>query len=134
MKSFLLGVVTGIILTIATLFVYGLISQKSEVNEVVNEEVNDPIKYLENPVSYENKKVTSFKVLQVFEHAALALEASDKIGDHVMYGGNTVLILGEDYYSDQIITVKNPMRIGTFDYTTNSGMPMTVPVINGEMK
>ena len=86
-------------------------------------------------MSYENKKETSFKVLQVLSsNAALAKEASDKIGNDVMYLGNTVLILGANYYSDQIVTVKNPQRVGTYSYTTNGGMPMTVPVIDGEME
>lgn len=92
---------------------------------------NDPIQYLEKPVSYENKKETSFQVLQVLGNAALATEASDEIGGNVMYLGNTVLVLGENYYSDQIVTVKNPQRVGTYSYTTNSGMPKTVPVIDG---
>ena len=51
-----------------------------------------------------------------------------------MYIGNTVLVLGKDFYSDQIVTVKNPQRIGTYSYTNNGGMPMTVPVIEGEIK
>ena len=46
--------------------------------------------------------------------------------------GNTVVILGENFYSDQIVTIKNPQRVGTYSYTTKRGMPITVPVINGE--
>lgn len=125
-KSFFLGVVTGIVLTFVGLFVIGLVNQNSSDN--------DPIQYLEQPVSYENKSETSFKVFQVLGNAALATEASDKIGKDVMYLGNTVLILGENFYSDQIITIKNPQRVGTYNYTTNSGMPKTVPVIDGEME
>lgn len=49
-----------------------------------------------------------------------------------MYYGNTVLIL--EYYSDQIVTVKNPQRVGTYSYTTNGGMPKTVPVIDGQIE
>jgi len=126
MKSFLLGVVTGAVLTFAVLFVIGLVNQNSADN--------DPVQYLEKPVSYENKKETSFKVLQVLGNAALATEASDKIGGDVMYLGNTVLVLGENYYSDQIVTVRNPVILGTYSYTANNGMPKTVPVIDGEMK
>ena len=100
----------------------------------LNGDYDESIQYLEKPMSYENKKETSFKVLQVLGNAALATEASDKIGGDVMYYGNTVLILGENYYSDQIVTVKNPQRVGTYSYTTNGGMPKTVPVIDGEMK
>ena len=95
---------------------------------------NDPVQYLEKPVSYESKEETSFKVLQVLDEGALAREASDIIGGDVMYFGNIVLVIGQNYYSDQIITVRSPMRVGTFSYTTNGGMPKTVPVINGEMK
>ena len=125
-KSFFMGVVTGIVLTFVGLFAYGLLKQNSVSN--------DAIQYLEKPVSYENKKTTSVKVFQVLGKAALASEASDKIGDDVMYIGNTVLVLGKDFYSDQIVTVKNPQRIGTYSYTNNGGMPMTVPVIDGEIK
>lgn len=125
-KSFFWGVLTGAVLTVVVLFIIGLVIQKTGAN--------DPVQYLEKPLSYENKKEASFKVLQVLGNAALATEASDKIGGDVMYYGNTVLILGENYYSDQIVTVKNPQRVGTYSYTTNGGMPKTVPVIDGEMK
>ena len=125
-KSFFLGVVTGIVLTLATLFVIAIINKNSADN--------DSVQYLEQPVSYENKKETSFKVLQVLGNAALATEASDKIGSDVIYFGNTVLVLGENFYSDQIVTVKNPQRVGTYSYTNKGGMPMTVPVIKGEME
>ena len=121
---YIAGVVTGVIMTVGVLFVIGLANQNSTDN--------DPIQYLEQPVSYENKKETSFKVLQVLGNAALAIEASDKIGSDVMYCGNMVLVLGKNFYSDQIVKVKNPQRVGTYSYTTNGGMPKTVPVINGE--
>lgn len=123
-KSFFWGVLTGIVLTFVGLFVIGLVNQNS----------TDPIQYLKQPVSYENKKETSVKVFQVLGNAALANEASDWIGDDVMYHGNTVLILGDNFYSDQVVTINNPQRIGTYSYTTNSGMPMTVPVVEGNMK
>lgn len=126
LKSFLLGVVTGIVLTFAGLMAIGYVSQ--------NAANNDPVQYLEQPVSYENKKVASFQVLQVLGNAALANEASQKIGGKVVYYGNTVLILGENFYSDQVVTVKNPQRVGTYSYTNNAGMPKTVPVIDGEME
>ena len=125
-KSFFWGVLTGAVLTFAVLIVIGLVNKNSADN--------DPIQYLEKPVSYENKTETSFEVFQVLGNAALAREESDRIGDDVMYLGNTVVILGENFYSDQIVTVKNPRRVGTYSYTNNGGMPMTVPVIDGDMK
>ncbi len=117
-KSFFLGFATGVILTFVSLFIIGLASQNSAENA---------IQYLEKPVSYENKSVTSFKVLQVLGNAALATEASDRF----YYDGITVLILGKDFYSDQIVTVYNPQRVGTYSYTTKSGKSKIVPVING---
>ena len=123
-KSFFLGVITGIVLTFVSLLVIGLVTQNSEDN--------DPVQYLEKPVSYENKKETSFKVFQVLDNAALAIEISNKA--LMWYDGNTVVLLGEDFYSDQVVTVKNPQRVGTYSYTNKAGMPMTVPIIEGEMK
>ena len=123
-KSFFLGVITGIVLTFVSLLVIGLVTQNSEDN--------DPVQYLEKPVSYENKKETSFKVFQVLDNAALAIEISDKA--LMWYDGNTVVLLGVDFYSDQVVTVKNPQRVGTYSYTNRGGMPMTVPVIKGEME
>ena len=123
-KSFFWGVLTGVVLTFVVLFVIALVNQNS----------SDPIQYLEQPVSYENKAESSFKVFQVLGNAALAREASDRIGGDVMYLGNTVVILGENFYSDQVITINKPQRVGTYSYTNNGGMPMTVPVIDGDMK
>lgn len=122
-KSFFLGVVTGIVLTFAVLFVIALVNRNSKGT--------DPIQYLEQPVSYEEKAKTSFKVFQVLGNTALATEESNRIGGDVMYLGNTVMILGDNFYSDQVVTIKNPQRVGTYSYTNNGGMPMTVPVIDG---
>ena len=120
-KSFFLGILTGAILTFAVLFVIALVNRNSEAADL--------IQYLEQPVSYENKSVTSFKVFQVLGNAALANEISNK--EYKWYHGNTVMILGENFYSDQVVTIKNPQRVGTYSYTNNGGMPMTVPVIEG---
>ena len=123
-KSFFIGMLSGVVLTIVALFVIGFVRQKN--NE------DDAVQRLEKPVSYENKKKTSFKVFQVIgEDAALAKEISDKELD--MYLGNTVVLIGKDFYSDQVITIKNPQRTGTYSYTNNGGMPMTVPIIEGEI-
>ena len=91
-----------------------------------------PIRYLDAPVSYENKQKTSFEVTHVLKNAALAREESNRIGDRVSYYGTTVLLLGDDFYNDQVVTVKNPQRIGL--YTYRDGLSKTVPVIVGEMK
>ena len=96
-KSFFFGVVTGIVLTFAVLFVIALVNRNSGET--------DQIQYLEQPVSYENKSVTSFKVFQVLGNAALANEISNK--EYKWYHGNTVMILGENFYSDQVVTSCN---------------------------
>lgn len=123
-KSFFIGMLSGVVLTIVALVVIAFVRQKNNEDDVIQR--------LEKPVSYENKKITSFKVFQVIgEDAALAKEISDKELD--MYLGNTVVLIGKDFYSDQVITIKNPKRIGTYSYTNNGGMPKTVPIIEGEI-
>lgn len=122
-KSFFLGILTGAVLTFICLFVIGLVIQSS--NGTIQ------IEYLEKPMSYENKQKTSFKVFQVLGNAALARESSDMYSDN--YYGKTVVVLGKDFYDDQVVNIKNPQRVGTYNYTNNGGMPMTVPVIQGSM-
>lgn len=124
-KSFFLGVVTGVVLTFVVLIVIGLVNEKSDANF--------PAQYLEKPVSYENKKETSFKVFQVLGNAALATEISTE-GLIPLFIGKTVVLLGKDYYNNEVITVKNPQRIGTYSYTSKDDKQMTVPVIQGEME
>lgn len=126
MKSFLLGGLAGAVLTLVVLYAIGLANQNSPEN--------DSVQYLEKPLNYENKEEASFRIFQVLGNAALALEASGKIGDDVMYHGNTVVILGENFYNDQKVTVRNPLRVGTYSYTANGGRYMTVPVIDGEIE
>ena len=128
-KSFFIGLASGIVLTLVALFVIGVIIQ--------NYETNVPVQRLDNPVCYENKTETSFKVFQVFSNGALAKEISDEkeiSGEEMKwYLGNTVVVLGKNYYDDQILTVKNPQRVGTYSYINKDGMSMTVPVIDGEI-
>lgn len=123
--TFFLGILTGVILTFVVSWIIATAKQGSKT---------DSIQYLEQPVSYEDKTETTFEVFQVFEDSALATEASGKIGKDVTYFGNTVLLLGNDFYNDQIVTVKNPQRIGSYSYNNNVGTTMKVPVISGTMK
>lgn len=123
-KSFFLGAATGIVLTIAVLLVVELVNRNSADDE--------PIQYLENPETYENKNETSFQVFQVIGDAALAREISSE--EFGLYLGTTVLLLGENYYSDQVVKMENPQIIGTYSYTNKGGRPMTVPVLEGTME
>lgn len=58
-------------------------------------------------------------------------EISNK--EYKWYNGNTVIIFGKNNYSDQVVIVKNPQRVGTYSYTNKGGMSMTVPVIDGNI-
>ena len=121
-KSFFLGIVTGIILILAILLIVYAVTKASD---------DESIQYLEKPVSYENKIETSFKVFQVLEDAALANEVSYK-GSNI-YRGNIVVILGENYYTNQVITIKNPLMLGTYSYISIDDTPLTVPIIDGDI-
>lgn len=123
-KSIFLGIIIGIVLTFSTLYLIGLGNQNSEDN--------DPTIHTEKGKSYENKKETSFKVFQVLSDAALMREVSDKVRE--WYFGKTVLIRGEDFYNDQVVTVKNPRIVGIYRYTTVKYLDMNVPIIEGEME
>lgn len=123
-KSFFIGMLSGVVLTIVALVVIAFVSKKASED--------DAVQRLEKPVSYENKKITSFKVFQVLgEDAALAMESSNK--EYELFYGNTVVLVGKDFYSDQVVTMRNPQRTGTYSYMNNSGIPMTVPIIEGEI-
>ena len=114
-KSFFSGIVTGIVITIVGFWGLSAINMNKTDNEsVINQVDEDPIQYFEQVESYENKKEASFQVFQVLGNAALAIEASDKVGDDVMYLGTTVLILGENFYNHQIVKMKNPQIIGVY--------------------
>ena len=99
----------------------------------------EKIEYFDNPISYENKKSTSFKVFQVTPYGALANEISNTT--YKYYSGTTVLIKNGKFYNDQVIDVKNPIQVGTFSYqtkenqvlgTTVGGDYITVPIIDLE--
>ena len=134
-KSFFLGTLTGAAVAFAGLVVIGL---------AYNKKPADGIQYLESPVSYENKSEAEFEVLQVLDHAALAHEREIEI--RIFEGtyctdtlkqeklGKTVLLLGDGFYSDQTVKVKNPQRTGTFSYENKGGKAMAVPVITGEVE
>jgi hypothetical protein len=88
------------------------------------------IKQFENPISYENKKETTFKVFQVIstESAALAIERDDIFDKS--YNGKVVLIVGDGpFYDSKIVKVKMPMMVGTFTYLSKGGSDKTVPII-----
>lgn len=118
-KSFFIGFLVGAVTMFVAVWLIGTAMNKKAGNS--------PVDFLEVPVSYENKTEAKFQVIQVLgSDAALANEASD--GGR-MYLGNTVLLLGSDFYDDQVVTVHNPQRVGSYSYNTRNDIPKTVPVI-----
>lgn len=116
-----IGFIIGAVVTFVAFVAIGVAMNKSTAGPV-------GIEYLQSPTSYENKTETSFRVFQVVDGAALATEKSEEDDD--MYLGTTVMLLGENFYNDQVVTVKKPQRIGTYSYTTLTDRPKTVPVID----
>ncbi|MBS7363986.1 MAG: TonB family protein [Paludibacteraceae bacterium] len=98
-----------------------------QITPTVHAQISKNIRYLETPTVYEGKDITSFKVFQVFDECALARESENKYSDS--YYGKTVLILGDLFYDEQIVTIKNPILVGIYKYDTNGGISKTVPVI-----
>lgn len=128
-KSFILGGVVGVVLTIVGLFVFAIVNEDSTDD--------DPVQYFEKPVNYEDKKETSFKVFQAWGKVALASEISDK--ENKWYYGNTVLLQNGQFYDDQVVELENPKQVGTYSYQTKEreifgitlgGGMKTVPVID----
>jgi hypothetical protein len=94
---------------------------------VAQARVQNRINYLPVAQRYEGKRSTSFEVFQALEGGALASEISDKILR--IYGGKTVLILGDNFYEGQVIKIKKPMQLGIYKYETKKGDIKTVPVV-----
>lgn len=117
-EIFFVGVMVGVILTFVGLMVFRLFDTED----------GDPVRYLDEPVSYEGKEETSFKVFQVLNDGALAAEISCKHDNCDEYNGKTVFIRGKDFYDGQFVNVKNPRRVGTYRYFT-----MTMPIIEGQL-
>lgn len=128
-KSFLIGLLAGVILTAAYYELKDRTggTEETPVTSETSEENNDPISRFEKPESYENKEKTSFKVTHVFDDAALACEISNK--EFETYSSKTVLLFGKGFYDGQIIEVVNPLVVGTYRYSDNPFETKTVPVI-----
>lgn len=115
-KSFFLGFIVGAFVSILGLYLWSNVKDNDE-----------SIRYFEKPLSYENRSEATFHVFQVLGSAALAEEVSS--GDIIVMDGPTVLLLGDEFYDNQTVCIRNPQRVGTYRYTTQSERLMTVPVI-----
>ena len=123
--TFILGIITGVVLTIVTLFIIGKATGAGQGSS------DDGITMFEQPGDVIPAK--KFEVLQVVPNGALAKSEDTKYGVS-MFTGPIVLFLSDGqntYYDDEVITVpkgKNVRQIGTYQYETRMGYK-TVPIV-----
>lgn len=132
---YLLGVVTGFVLTVLIAFI--LNGKSNSVPDVIGEsgteteKSNDGINLFEEPGEIIDEK--SFEVFQVIaENAALVNGKGD---GYSVYSGPVYLIVNHDgkyYYDDEKINTpkgKVVRQIGIFQYPTKNDIVKTVPII-----
>lgn len=135
--SYILGIVTGILLTLGAIAIIEHTRNNSGDNGVSKEKkakLPDGMTMLDEPIPFTEAR--NFKIMQViFGDAALAQsEEILEYGDSI-YSDPVVLIVSDQkntFYDDQIIkTSKNGkvMQIGTYKYETRMGWK-TVPIIH----
>lgn len=123
---FILGIITGIILTILFAVIMSNVSNGSMSGLTMFEQPGDCV----------GKK--SAKVFQVIGTDAALVNEVEKLqySGTEMYSGKTMLITnkeGKTYYDDQIIMAPKCFRqIGVFKYQSRNGMDNTVPVVIAE--
>lgn len=125
---FLLGSITGAILTIVVLGIIGI----SMNNSITGENATNSYPGL---VIFEQPgdvlETESFKILQVLDGNSALAHAKEGS----LYYGILVLLVGDEntyYYDDQIVEVpkgKTARHIGTYQYETKSEIQKTFPVV-----
>lgn len=113
---YVLGIITGIILTFAFAFYVNLSNNSGIIGLEIFEEPGDYMEY------------SQFEVFQVVESGCALAHADDSFGAIVF------LIPDEkqQYYDTQKILLKNnqcALRVGTYRYSTKKGIEKTVPAI-----
>ena len=123
--SFILGLITGVVLTILTLFIIGKAMNAGQGAS------DDGITMFEQPGDIIPTK--KFEVLQVVPNGALAHSEETEFGVST-FTGPIVLLLSEGqntYYDGEVITVpkgKTVRQIGSYQYETRMGYK-TVPIV-----
>lgn len=126
---YLLGLLSGIVITIVVLLVFGIIIRAK----------NDPGITMLNGMSFfetpgEVIKETSFKVFQALDDGAALAEGKGD-GHSSVYLGLNVLLYNEEktpYYDEQIVTLpqgKCFRQVGIYRYHAKSGIDKTVPIV-----
>lgn len=123
--SFFLGIITGVLLTLVTLFIIGKAIGAGQGSS------DDGITMFEQPGDIIPAK--KFEVLQVVPNGALAHSEETEFGVST-FTGPIVLLLSEGqntYYDGEVITVpkgKAVRQIGSYQYETRMGYK-TVPIV-----
>lgn len=125
-KSFFLGVFIGISIVCIGIVTLAIILKSREPAPMISQ--YELLHNFEKPKSYEKKVVSSFKIFEVRAEYSLAREVSDNNPN--TYNGKLVSIIGRKFYNDQIVTVKNPLWVGTLPEEDNSKLKI-IPVIEG---
>lgn len=113
---YVLGIITGIVLTIALAFCVYLSKNMGIIGLEMFDEPGENLGY------------TQFEVFQVIDSGYALAEADGNFGA-------TVFIIPNDkqeFYDHQIITLRNDQcaqRVGTYKYSTQGGLDKTVPAI-----
>lgn len=126
---YVLGIVTGIVLTLVALLVIDNVISNQDPIE------SDPRVFLfEKPGEVMNFK--SFEVFQVLTSTSALAHASEKSKEPYSYVSGTVVYLLPEpniaYYDDQIIKVpagKVVRQVGTYRYETRNETIKTVPIV-----
>lgn len=125
---YLLGVLTGIVITIIALAIIGVIINSK----------NDPGTRMTNGMTFFEEpgdiiEPTSVKVFQALGNGAALAEC--KGNGSSIYMGPNVLLYNEDgtpYYDEQIVKAPSGKcfrQVGIYRYPTKSGMDKTVPIV-----
>lgn len=125
-KSFFLGVFIGISIVCIGIVTLAIILKSREPAPMISQ--YELLHTFKNPKSYEKKVVSSFKIYEVRAEYSLAKEVSDNNPN--TYNGKLVSIIGREFYNDQIVTVKNPLWVGTLPEEDNYKLKI-IPVIEG---
>lgn len=119
---FILGLITGVVLTFVASFLFTSFSAKENHDLVIFDE---PTQIMSQ---------TSFKVIQTLENGTALAE--DNSNGLFTTSDLVVLLKSTDnssYYDEQIVSTYEGYRfvqVGVFSYFNNSGIKKTVPVVS----
>ena len=126
---FLLGLISGVVLTLVTMVILAM-----GANTNAN---NNGVTLFDQPGECLNAK--AFEVMQVVDnnHAlAYEVEWNDVLETYMQTGSGLLVLVtndnGEYYYDDQIIEVPQGMcmrQVGIYRYQTRMDMEKTVPIV-----